>query len=117
MTPQQGASGSGGGRANSPQQQQQPPPQLQLTRVLSRDDAYLAGPEFAASALCAAMQLLAAAAAAAEKSPAFPELFQPAADALEALAGVSAAHPVSLASEKRTSVEAKSGMLPCIVAL
>lgn len=98
LTPRQGAPGSGGGGANSPQQQ--PPPQLQLTRVLSRDNAYLASPEFAAGALCAAMQLLAAAAAAAEKSPAFPELFQPAADALEALAGVSAAHPVSLASER-----------------
>jgi hypothetical protein len=58
--------------------------------------------EFAVSALAAAVQLLGRMAQDLQQSPAFPELFQPAAAALDRLAAVTAAHDVSHRTHIRT---------------
>lgn len=100
LQPSQPASASGGSGQDPDAASAPPPPPLRLAKVfgLPRDNAYFGSPDFAASALSAATQLLAEMARSLQKVPAFPELFQPAAAALEALAGVSAALPVSLAA-------------------
>ena len=72
------------------------PPPLQLSWVLKavHGDPHFASQEFDAAAAAATIQLIARAAAAAADSPAFPEMFCPAANALEALAIVPNLHRV-----------------------